>query len=345
MKGVRPDGYTTQYKPKRSGGTRRIDIPSESILAEQRRILRRYLSLLQPSPFAHGFVKGRSPVTAAIPHVGKRVVMRIDIRDFFNSITFENWRKTLGWLFRFDADMHRSLCTAHSSSWGSYRGRCLDWFFDHVERYCFIQVEPDAPELAVDPPPTPPGVFPATIPVPTRAAPKAKTILPQGFATSPALANLYLRRFDWSIARMAFVRYNANYTRYADDLIFSGPAVEGREFKPLPAIISRVRRRLAVLDLEVNEKKIVVMRRPQQQKVLGLVVNDKPGPSRSYRKNLRAALYQVRRGRVMDDTLRGELAYIQGVEKQKSEPVMTYYHYEVLRRAAGEPSLVAVKRV
>jgi hypothetical protein len=142
--------------------------------------------------------------------------------------------------------------------------------------------------------------------------------------------------FDWIIASLAFNLYNANYTRYADDLIFSSPVLENKKWKPLPGILASVSKALSKFGLSVNMNKFVVMREAQQKQVLGLVVNEKLGLPRSYRKNLRAAMFQVSRGRPMDDELRGELAYTQGVEKQKTEGVMTYYHYEILKRAEGK---------
>ena len=44
------------------------------------------------TPHAHGFVEKRSTVTNARPHVGKDVVVNLDLKDFFPSITFPRVR-------------------------------------------------------------------------------------------------------------------------------------------------------------------------------------------------------------------------------------------------------------
>jgi len=41
---------------------------------------------------AHGFVRGRSTVTNAAPHVGQQLVLNLDLEDFFPSVTFPRVR-------------------------------------------------------------------------------------------------------------------------------------------------------------------------------------------------------------------------------------------------------------
>jgi RNA-directed DNA polymerase len=78
--------------PKRSGGMRRLAAPHQSLAAAQRWILREILEKVRFEEEAHGFVKGRSTVTNARPHVGRDVVMNLDLADFFPSITFPRVR-------------------------------------------------------------------------------------------------------------------------------------------------------------------------------------------------------------------------------------------------------------
>ncbi len=70
---------------KRNGNRRTILAPEREFKQVQRRILRRVLALLVSHPAATGFEQGKSIVTNAIPHIGKPVVVRMDIRDFFTS--------------------------------------------------------------------------------------------------------------------------------------------------------------------------------------------------------------------------------------------------------------------
>ncbi|MGD8237890.1 MAG: reverse transcriptase family protein [Armatimonadota bacterium] len=71
--------------PKRSGGTRRIAAPEPDLKLLQRRILRRVLARLKCHPAATGFERGHSIVTNALSHVGRAVVIRMDLADFFGA--------------------------------------------------------------------------------------------------------------------------------------------------------------------------------------------------------------------------------------------------------------------
>jgi retron-type reverse transcriptase len=74
--------------PKRGGGTRELWAPHRSLAGAQEWILENILQKLTCHGCAHGFVRGRSTVTNAAPHVGRDVVLTIDLRDFFPTITF-----------------------------------------------------------------------------------------------------------------------------------------------------------------------------------------------------------------------------------------------------------------
>lgn len=102
--------YRQVQIPKRGGGVRLLEIPDDQTLQMQRKILRRLLAGLKCHRSVTGFERGRSIVDAASPHVGKRVVIRIDIRRFFESTTAERvseWLRQLGW----DADATAFLVT------------------------------------------------------------------------------------------------------------------------------------------------------------------------------------------------------------------------------------------
>ncbi|MBI4231998.1 RNA-directed DNA polymerase [Candidatus Peregrinibacteria bacterium] len=73
---------------KSNGGWREILEPNPELKAKQRAILAWLMARrISPSPYAHAFVKNRSVLTNALNHVGKKVVVRIDIKNFFPSIT------------------------------------------------------------------------------------------------------------------------------------------------------------------------------------------------------------------------------------------------------------------
>ena len=86
--------------PKRRGGIRMIEAPGEKLKTLQRRVLRRLLNPLPIHPAATGFAPGRSIVDNARPHVGRGVVINLDLADFFPSITAERIAQSfrgLGW--------------------------------------------------------------------------------------------------------------------------------------------------------------------------------------------------------------------------------------------------------
>ena len=67
--------------------TRWIEAPDAELKAAQRWLLDNWLYRLTPTTYAHGFVPGRSILSNASHHVGRRFVLTADIRDFFPSIT------------------------------------------------------------------------------------------------------------------------------------------------------------------------------------------------------------------------------------------------------------------
>jgi hypothetical protein len=92
--------YARFTLPKRRGGARAIEAPNDKLKALQRRILQRLLNPLPMHPAATGFVRGRSIVDNARPHVGRGVVINLDLADFFPSITAERVTtafRGLGW--------------------------------------------------------------------------------------------------------------------------------------------------------------------------------------------------------------------------------------------------------
>lgn len=78
--------------PRRSGGTRLLSAPHEKLKTVQRQILNDIVLKVPIEAEAHGFVKGRSTVTNARPHVGQGVVLNVDLKDFFPTISFRRVR-------------------------------------------------------------------------------------------------------------------------------------------------------------------------------------------------------------------------------------------------------------
>jgi retron-type reverse transcriptase len=112
-----PITYRSFRIPKRTGGYRTLQEPNEDLKRVQRLLLRRLLKRLAAHPRAHGFERGKSTVTGALPHERKAVVLRMDLRDFFGSIKAARVRDYFaraGW----DADASQlltRLCTHEGS--------------------------------------------------------------------------------------------------------------------------------------------------------------------------------------------------------------------------------------
>lgn len=78
--------YLTWQVPK-AHGKRTIEAPKRQLRAVQRVINREIVSRVGLPDAAHGFRKGRSPKSNAAPHVGKEIVIKLDLRDFFWQVT------------------------------------------------------------------------------------------------------------------------------------------------------------------------------------------------------------------------------------------------------------------
>jgi hypothetical protein len=92
--------YRTVRVPKRSGGMRELQVPDAATKTIQRRLLRRLIGGVRVHPAAHGFERGRSIVSNASMHTGRRVVLRMDVIDFFGSTSARRVRRlyrVLGW--------------------------------------------------------------------------------------------------------------------------------------------------------------------------------------------------------------------------------------------------------
>ena len=75
--------YHYRILTKFYGNIRLIEAPKPRLKEIQKQILSEILQRVPPHDAAHGFVKGRSIKTFVAPHVGKRVILRMDLQDFF----------------------------------------------------------------------------------------------------------------------------------------------------------------------------------------------------------------------------------------------------------------------
>ncbi len=239
--------YHYRWVPKRSGGQRLIEIPKQRLRRIQHRILRGILDLVPPHPSAHGFRRGRSSITHAAPHAGQHAVVRMDLKDFFPRIQYSRLHALFEKL-GYPASVAGVLA-----------------------RLCVNRAPQEVLRLGQD--------------WAERQALKSPH-LPQGSPCSPALANLCAYRLDMRLEALSR-SVGATYTRYADDLAFSG----GPEFA---RSAERFHIQVAAIALEegfrVNTRKTKLMRAGMRQQVTGVVVNRHPNLARGEYDRLKATL-------------------------------------------------------
>jgi RNA-directed DNA polymerase len=272
--------YRYRWLAKPSGGQRLLETPKRRLKSLQRKILTGILNHVPVHRAAHAFRRGRSVATYLSPHAGQQVVLHIDLREFFPSVPASRVHavfRTMGYPERI-AGLLTGLCTndTPSSILNSGDGR-------HVDEGSWLRQ-------------------------------RAKH-LPQGAPTSPALANLCAYKLDCRLEGLART-VSAQYTRYADDLVFSGEFESQSSLARLRILINAI-----VLDegFEIRHRKTQVMPAGTRQQVAGVRLNVHSNIPRETFDELKAILHncwrygpgsQNRTGHsCFRDHLNGRLAY------------------------------------
>ena len=116
---------------------------------------------------------------------------------------------------------------------------------------------------------------------------KKHWVLPQGSPCSPVLTNIVCRNLDRQLQKLA-KKYRLRYSRYADDITFSGNRnifrKDGSFQRELKAIV-------VGQNFTINEKKTRLQPKNMRQEVTGLVVSDRVNVSREYVRNIDNLLY------------------------------------------------------
>lgn len=221
--------YSTFRIRKRRGGSRLIASPAPALKNVQTWLHLHLTRNLWTHPSCHGFVKGKSIITNALPHVGSEIVLKLDIAEFFPSVKRDRVYRIFRRIGYSPAlsDLLAGLTTLRDS-------------------------------------------------------------LPQGAPTSPDLANFAAYGLDARLASLAETA-GLSYTRYADDLTFSGRALRYKETKRLIQHIMRDE------GFTPNEQKVRFLRSGSRLQITGIVVNEKPNWPRPLRRWLRQEVYFLRR--------------------------------------------------
>jgi RNA-directed DNA polymerase len=246
--------YAFALQPKRSGGGRLIEAPRQRLKALQTRVLRDILDAVPVHEACHGFVASRSVLTHANQHAGQAVVLHFDLKNFFSSITAAQVGAvfhTLGYP-RGVARQLAALCTVSTPEPIIERMREDGWLDWHQAK-CLRH-----PHLA------------------------------QGAPSSPMLANLCAFGLDLRLDGLAHA-LGARYSRYADDLVISGPRSLGDNFARIAAWVGHI---ASDERYAVNHRKTRVATQATAQRVCGVVVNQHPNLPRAEFDRLRAVLHQ-----------------------------------------------------
>ena len=276
--------YHYRILAKLPGSVRLIEAPKPRLKQLQRRILAGILEKIPVAAAVHGFVKGRSIQTFVAPHTGQRVVLRMDLQDFFPSISgarIQALFRTMGYPEPV-ADLLGGICTnaAPAAVWS-------------------VQAPRETRDLY------------------------SRPHLPQGAPTSPALANLCAYRVDCRLRGLA-KSAGAQYTRYADDLAFSG---DGEFDRCVERFSIHAAAALMEEGFTVHHRKTRIMHQGVRQHLAGLVVNQGVNVIRTDFDRLKATLTNcVRLGPASQNRdahpsfrshLQGRVAFVESINPGK----------------------------
>lgn len=263
------DSYRVFHIPKKNGGLRKIEAPSEELKRIQLWIKENILDQFSVSQYAKGFIKGISIYDNAVPHVGKDLVINIDLKDFFPSVEYCEIYKIFKYIGYTDSvsKLLTNLCT------------------------------------------------------------NSKNVLLQGSPASPVISNLVSLRLDKRLGRLA-EKVGATYTRYADDITFSGN-------KNLVKYINLIRKIIHEEGFRINEKKFRLQYSNQRQEVTGLIVNNGVSVPEHRIKELENAIYYCKKYGVVD-----HMAHINCAKGFYKEHLYGLaYFIKMINRARGEKFL------
>jgi RNA-directed DNA polymerase len=284
--------YHFRWLRKRSGGHRLIESPKKTLRQVQQQILREILDRVPPHAAAHGFVRGRSILSNAEPHVGHSVVLKFDLDNFYGSV-------------------RQSRVVAIFRSLGYSREAAL-WL---------ARLTTSAA----------PGSLKLPLGESTSIWRYMPRHLPQGASTSPALANLSAYALDIRLAGLAKA-WHCEYTRYADDMTFSGDGKFGGALRDFIPLVQRV---ISDEGFQANPRKRRVLRRARRQTVTGVVVNEKLNVSRAEYDRLKATLHNcVKHGPASQNRhehpnfaahLRGRIAHVQRLNATRGDRLLKLF--------------------
>lgn len=236
---------------KKSGKDRQLSAPAPGLKLIQQCLNAIFQAYYVANDAACGFVPNKNITDGAKLHTNQAYVYNIDLKDFFDTITFPRVKKVL------------SLPPFNLKDEREPLGYVITSLCCHPKKLLVKDVDGNKIE-------------------------EIKNCLPQGAPTSPILTNIVCRNLDRHLAGLA-KRFRAQYSRYADDITFScnyNIFKSNSDFlKELHRIIEEEQ------GLQINPNKTRMQTRNQRQEVTGLKVNKKVNINTHYVKQLRLWLH------------------------------------------------------
>ncbi len=270
--------YRYAAVPRRSGLPRVIEAPKLRLKEIQRWILREILDHVPVHEAAQGFARGRSVIDHAALHSGRHAVLRLDLADFFASVSAG---RVFG-IFRmlgYRADVAHVLTGLTTNA--------VPLHVWEVVRQAAASAEVGARFRL--------------------GRQLATPHLPQGAPTSPALANLAAFRLDRRLTGLAD-HTGVRYSRYADDLTFSGGRLRSG-WTRVEALVAEIARNEGFV---LHAGKSTLRTAAARQQVCGVVVNASPNVPRPDYDRLKAILHNAARHGPASQGLTGRRAELQG---------------------------------
>jgi RNA-directed DNA polymerase len=262
--------FRIRKRPSSAGEQRYriIAVPEPGLLKVQQWITQKILSKAKPHSASVAFSKGDKLIDAATPHCRCRWLIKLDVYNFFESISeIAVYRvfESLGYQPLVSMEMAR-LCTRLRSSDRGRGGRWWVrwWQWSTIKAYQVWRLGHG----------------------------DRMGHLPQGAPTSPMLANLAMRDFDKIVTEIAN-ELGLTYTRYADDLTLSTRSNKFSRDKCSQAI-GKVYAAMALFGLSPNATKTKIVTPGSRKVVLGLLVDGpKPKLLRDFKTKIRQHLYYL----------------------------------------------------
>ncbi|MCB0138740.1 MAG: RNA-directed DNA polymerase [Caldilineaceae bacterium] len=258
------DAYRSFLITKHSGGKRVICVPHPSLKRVQRWINQKILMNVSTHWRSYAYSRNSSIVDCAQQHCGCNWLIKLDIRQFFESITeiqvyqvFQN----LGYQPLVSFELAR-ICTRTYSSYNELELN-KKWL-SQPEAYSVIPFYQY----------------------------KYLGHLPQGAPTSPMLANLVCKLMDEALFNIAHDE-GLVYTRYADDIVLSSSDIHFTR-KKAQSVIRKVSSVLTKYEFEPQHNKTSVVPPGARKLVLGLLVNNStPRLTRTFKCKLERHIWAV----------------------------------------------------